>query len=297
MTIRRTALITAAVMLTLSAAAACDDGDTRSAPSAAASSPATASATASASSTPSASSTAEASKPAASPTPTAAPTATGAPVDASGAFDPAIALANADRTPYAATETMKTTATADGQGSVITSTGRVNFNTPTREGRSETRMTLGNSDEPVLWMEVINTGAAVYTRDRTKPGSAWGQTDTDSDDRVDDAAVYAKVLADAGPAARKGMEQKNGIPAYHLASRLTAAQIKTIDPEDYQKMLSKGVDAREYDIWIDRSGRVLAQTMSMKVPRGGTTITSTITVTYTDFGPRETFTAPTTAAS
>ncbi|MFB7475272.1 hypothetical protein ACFC0B_30480, partial [Kitasatospora sp. NPDC056184] len=223
MTIRRTTLITAAALLSLSAVAACGDGDAQSAP-AAGSTPATPAA--SASSTPSATATAGASTPTATTTPTPTATATGAPVDASGAFDPAVALANADRTPYAATETMKTTATADGQGSVIAGTGRVNFNTPTREGRSETKMTLGDSDEPMLWMEVINTGTAIYTRDKTKPGSTWSPTDTDSDDRVDDATVYAKALAAAGPAARKGMEQKNGTPAYHLASRLTAAQIK-----------------------------------------------------------------------
>ncbi|MFC5664937.1 hypothetical protein ACFP3U_18345 [Kitasatospora misakiensis] len=300
MTIRRTTL-TAAVLLALTAVAACNDGDAQSAPP-----PASASATVSASATASVTPTATAAVPTptatvtATPTATPTPTVTGAPVDASGAFDPAVALANADRTPYAATETMKTTATADGQGSVITQTGRVNFNTPTRECRIETKMTIGDeSDEPTLWMESISTGKATFMRNKAKPGSAWSSSDTDSDDaaQADDRTVYAKALVEAGPAARKGMEQKNGVPAYHLGARLTAAQLKAIDPKDYKRMADQGVTAKDYDVWIDRAGRVLAEKQSMKVPKGGTTVTSVITVAYTDFGPRETFTVPTAAAS
>ncbi|MER7707683.1 hypothetical protein ABTX81_32885 [Kitasatospora sp. NPDC097605] len=307
MTIRRTFLITAATVLALSAVAACNDGDAAPA-STAAGAPATTAATATttASSTPSTTATAISQTPTPTatvtptPTPTPTATATGAPVDASGAFDPALALANADRTPYAATETMKTTAMADGQGTVITQSGRVNFYTPTRECRIETKMTIGDSDAPVLWMESVSTGKATFMRDRTKPGSAWSPADTDDDEAAPAdglATAYAKALADAGPAARKGMEQKNGVPAYHLGARLTAGQIKDVDPEDHKKLARQGVSAVDHDIWIDRAGRVLAQTQSMKVPRGGTTVTSVITVAYSDFGPRETFPAPTTAAS
>ncbi|MFJ9448590.1 hypothetical protein ACIRRH_43370 [Kitasatospora sp. NPDC101235] len=294
MTIRRTALITAATVLALSAVAACNNGDdAQSAPPAASSSPA-ASATASVSSTPSPTATTAAPTPTATVAPT--PTATGAPVDASGAFDPAVALANPDLTPYAATETMKTTATAGGQGSVIVQTGRINFNTPTRECRIETKMMVGDeSDEPTIWMESISTGTATFLRNKGKSGSAWSQSDTDSGDDADPSA-YAKALVKAGPAARKGMEQKNGVPAYHLGARLTAAQIQAIDPKNYGRMVDQGVTAQDHDVWIDSFGRILAQAQSMKVPKGGTTVTSTITVTYTDFGPRETFADPTIAA-
>ncbi|MDY0813036.1 hypothetical protein [Kitasatospora purpeofusca] len=303
MTIRRTTLTAAATLLALSTMAACNDGDAQSAPTAAGA-PATASPTASATPTvtateptPTASATPT---PTPTPTPTASATATGAPVDATGAFDPAVALANADRTPYAATETMKTTATAGGQvGSVLTGTGRVNYNTPTREGRTETKMTLGDSDsdEPTLWMETINTGTTIFMRDRTKPGSAWRAEDPSDKARADDTTAYVKALVEAGPAARKGMEQKNGVPAFHLGARLTAAQIKAVDPKEYQKMVDKGAEGgKQIDVWIDRAGRILAQTQSMKMTTGGTAVTSTITLTYTDFGPRETFTAPTAVA-
>ncbi|WP_199839703.1 hypothetical protein [Streptomyces sp. XY431] len=303
MKIRRTTLTAAATLIALSAVAACNDGDdARSAPSAAGA-PATASPTvsASASATTSPSSTTEVPTPTptptATPTPTPTATATGAPVDATGAFDPAVALANADRTPYAATETMKTTASADGQGSVITASGRVNLNTPTREGRTETKMTITGSDEPMLWMEVVNTGSAVFMRDKSKPGGAWSPSSTTDDTRSDSIGDYVKALVDAGPAARKGMEQKNGVPAYHLGARMTAAQMKAIDPEEYQKLVDKGVSGKQIDVWIDRAGRVLAHTQSMKIPKDGTTVTTVVTVTYTDFGPRETFPAPTAAAS
>ncbi|MFD5083904.1 hypothetical protein ACFVYP_34095 [Kitasatospora sp. NPDC058201] len=299
MTSRRSALITVATVLALSAVAACNDGDAQSAPTAAGA-PATPSGTTSSAPTGTASSAATADTPTVAPTPaaTAMPSPAGAPVDAAGAFDPAVALANADRAPYAATETMKTTATAGGQvGSVLTGTGRVNYNTPTREGRTESKMTLGGDDEPMLWMDTVSTGTMIFTRDRTKPGSTWSAEDVVNEARGDDFNAYVKALVDAGPAARKGMEQKNGVPAYHLGAGLTAAQIKAIDPKEYQKMLDKGVDGKQFDVWIDRAGRVLAQTQSMKMTTGGKTVTSTITLTYTDFGPRETFTAPTATAS
>ncbi len=298
-TIRRTTLITAATVLALSAVAACDNGDdARSAPSAA-SAPASPGPTASA--TPSATAAAETPTPTPTATPTATaaatPTATGAPVDATGAFDPAVALANADPTPYAATETMKTTATANGQGTVLTQTGRINFNTPAREGRSETKMVIIGIDEPTLWMDTVKTGEATFIRDRTKPDGAWISTPLggDKDTRGDsDGIVFAKLLVAAGPAARKGMEQKSGVAAFHLGARLTAAQIKAVDPGESQKMTDKGINSKDYDVWIDRAGRVVAETQSMKVPREGTTVTSVITTTYTDFGPRETFPAPAT---
>ncbi|MFE7558777.1 hypothetical protein [Kitasatospora sp. NPDC057500] len=308
MTIRRTSLITAATVLALSAVAACDDGDAQSAstagsapaaasPSATPSASASATPSASASSTPGATATVT---PTATATATAFASANGALVDASGAFDPAVALANADRTPYAATETMRTTAAADGQESVITQSGRVNFNTPTRECRIETKMTLGDSDEPMLWMESVSTGTATFMRDRTKPGSAWSSAGTAGDDNAPaeaGAIAYAKALAAAGPAARKGMEQKNGVAAYHLGARLTADQIKAIAPKEHKKLVDKGVTAVEHDIWIDRAGRILAQQQSMKVPRGGTSVASVVTVAYSDFGPRETFPAPASAAA
>ncbi|MFD8695173.1 hypothetical protein [Kitasatospora purpeofusca] len=304
MTIRRTTLITAATVIALSAVAACNDGDT-SAPAAAGGSTAqsaTASASATASGTPSVPTPTATPTPTPTatptPTPTATPTPAGAPVDASGAFDPAVALANADRTPYAATLKMKTTATASGQGTVMTATGRTNINTPGHEGRNEAKMTISGSDEPVLWMETVNTGNGIFMRDKTKPGSTWSPSGS-SEDATDDngAGLYAKALVEAGPAARKGMEQKNGVPAFHLGARLTAAQIKAIDPDEHRNMTEKGVAAKDYDVWIDRAGRILAASQAMKIPKDGTTVTSVITVEYSDFGPRETFAVPTAAAS
>ncbi|MFF2042802.1 hypothetical protein ACFVVX_20460 [Kitasatospora sp. NPDC058170] len=295
MTIRRTTLTTAAALLALSAVAACNDGDAQSAPPTASAS-ATTGATVSASATPTATASAATPSPTATTTPTPAATAgaTGAPVDASGAFDPAVALAQADRTPYSATLAMKTTATADGQGSVITASGRVNVNTPTYEARTETKMMLGEGEEPTLWMEALATGKGTYMRDKTKADSAWSLSNSEASSPQDTGALFAKALVEAGPGARKGMEQKNGVAAYHLGARMTVDQIKAIDPKEAQKMSDQGVNGKDYDVWIDRAGRILAQSQSMKVPRGATTVTSAITVTYTDFGPREQFTAPAT---
>ncbi|MFC5889995.1 hypothetical protein RMN57_02280 [Kitasatospora sp. CM 4170] len=146
----------------------------------------------------------------------------------------------------------------------------------------------------------MNTGYGIFMRDKSKPGSTWSRSPSArSEDATDDdgAGTYAKALTEAGPAARKGMEQKNGVSAYHLGARLTAAQLKVIDPKDYKKMSDQGVSAKDYDVWIDRAGRILAQTQSMEVPKDGSIVTSVITVTYTDFGPRETFTVPTITVS
>ncbi|MFE7191436.1 hypothetical protein [Kitasatospora sp. NPDC057541] len=305
LTIRRTTLTAAASLLALSAVAACND-DTQSAPTAAGTS-AAASTTTSAPApapTPSATTSAPAATPSATasvtPTATAAPSATGAPVDASGAFDPVQALTTPDLTPYAATMNMTVVATgAGGEQSTITSTGRTNVNTPVTESRTETKTLVGGSDEPLLWVEVVNTGKGIFMRDKTKPGSTWTPSGTSSDDSASDTATtYAKALAESGPAARKGMEQKNGVPAYHLGGRLTIDRIKSLAPKEHQRMSAKGVTAIDFDIWIDRGGRVLALRQTMKVPDARvSTVTTVTSVTYSDFGPRETFTAPTAAAT
>ncbi|MGW6917581.1 hypothetical protein ACWGB8_27670 [Kitasatospora sp. NPDC054939] len=58
-----------------------------------------------------------------------------------------------------------------------------------------------------------------------------------------DYAKYAELLLNAGPSARKGMEDIAGTPAYHLTGRLTVDQIAAIDPRTHRAMTKEGMTA------------------------------------------------------
>ncbi|MER7757313.1 hypothetical protein [Kitasatospora sp. NPDC097643] len=295
MTIRRTpALSVAAAALTLLTVAGCDDkGADSAAP--------TASATASAST---ASSPTAAGAPSAGATPTAATATTaartpaappaaaagGAPADASGAFDPEVALTHPDTTPYAATMKMTTEAGEGDKKALITANGRVNLNAPTYEGRMEMKTTLVGADEPLLWLETIAVGDKSYLRDKSKPDDTWAELPTgQSDDSTrTDFTRYAKLLLAGGPSVRKGMETEGGIPVYHLAGQLTIDQIASVDPKNGATMKAKGAKAMSYQVWIDRLGRTIRAEQSGDV-KGMTTV---LKISYSEFGPKETFTAP-----
>ncbi|MFE4638932.1 hypothetical protein ACFRJ1_36910 [Streptomyces sp. NPDC056773] len=199
---------------------------------------------------------------------------------AAGAFEPEQALAEAGRTPYAAT--MKASTQLAGKD-VATSTGRGNFET-LFTGRMETRST----DALPLWMESVTTADGTYVRDRLKPGGAWTKAPRSPDNQASYTG-YAKLLLATGPAAKKGMEDLDGIPAYHLTGRLDLDQIASVDPRTHRSMKAKGVTGFDCDQWIDAHGRTLRfeQRMEVHGMAGGNK------VTFGEFGPVETFAAPT----
>ncbi|MFD6886299.1 hypothetical protein [Streptomyces sp. NPDC059957] len=199
-------------------------------------------------------------------------------------FDVEKALAEAGRTPYAAT--MKASTQLAGKD-VATTTGRGNFET-LFTGRMETRSTDALPAAQAVWMESVMTADGTYVRDRLKPGDAWIRMPASPDNQASYTG-YAKLLLATGPSARKGMEDLGGIPAHHLAGRLGLDQIASVDPRVHRSMKAKGVTGFDCDQWIDAHGRTLRfeQRVEMRGMAGGNKIT------FGEFGPVETFEAPT----
>ncbi|MEU6299960.1 hypothetical protein [Streptomyces erythrochromogenes] len=204
----------------------------------------------------------------------AAPAASAAPV--AGAFEPEQALAEAEKAPYAAS--IKGVTEAAGR-ELSTMTGRTNLGT-LFTGRSEIRSTG-------LWMETVTTADATYVRNRAQEGSGWVKAPRSSDNEANYAG-YAKLLLAAGPSAKKGMENRGGVPAYHLAGRLDLDQVASIDPRTHRSMKAKGVTGFDIDQWIDGQGRTVRFEQRMDM-RG---IQAVNKIDFSEFGPVETFAAP-----
>ncbi|WP_329489599.1 LppX_LprAFG lipoprotein [Kitasatospora sp. NBC_01246] len=276
-TSRTTALTIAATALALATVAGCND-DTGSAAQ-----PAPTSAAASAS--PTASPTATASSPATTAPAPANSAATGsASPAAEGAFDPEQALAAADKSPYAVSVVM---ITESGGVALSTMKGRSNLN-GVWTGRMEMRTTAPGVAEPILWIESLTTADASYLRDLSTPGDEWAKMPRSTDNAVVDYTDYAKLLLAAGPGARKGMETRDGVAVYHLTGHISTEQLSTVDPRTYKSLKAKGTTGFDFDQWIDRAGRTryAEQQVEMKG------VKAVNKVTFSDFGPAETFAAP-----
>ncbi|MGW6917836.1 hypothetical protein ACWGB8_29025 [Kitasatospora sp. NPDC054939] len=269
---RTTALAAAAAAIALTALTGCNGDGAGSAASTA--SPSPVASTAGPSVTATATTTAE-------PTATTAssPTATAVP----GAFDPAEALA-AERAPYSA---LMTAITEVADTETLTMTGRINLG-GAFTGRIELRTGDAIPEGQRIHMESVMTETSLYSRDLSKPGSSWIKVPKSADNDQADYAKYAKLLLATGPAARKGMEDVDGTPAYHLAARVELDQIAGIDPRTHRSMQGKGVTVFDCEQWIDSQGRTLRfeQRMTMRGVQGENT------VTFTEFGKPVPVTAP-----
>ncbi|MEU9082282.1 hypothetical protein [Streptomyces sp. NPDC048357] len=212
----------------------------------------------------------------------AAPAATSA-APVAGAFDPEAALAQAEKTPYAAS--VKVVTEAAGQ-EISTMTGRSNLGTRFT-GRTEVRSASAIPAAQAVWMETVTTTDANYVRNRTQSGS-WVKMPRAEGANEADYAGYAKLLLATGPAARKGMEDQAGTPAYHLTGHLGIDQVASVDPRTHRSMKAKGVTGFDIDQWIDSQGRTRRFEQRMDV-RG---VPAANKATFGEFGPLETFAAP-----
>ncbi|MET9688507.1 hypothetical protein ABZY81_08535 [Streptomyces sp. NPDC006514] len=197
-----------------------------------------------------------------------------------GAFEPEAALAEARKTPYAAT--MKATTEVAGR-EAATMSGRANFET-VFTGRMEVR----TAGDPVMWVETVTTPDGNYVRDRSKGGGGWVKTPRSPDNQASYAG-YATLLLATGPSAKKGMENQAGVPVYHLSGRLDIDQVASVDPRTHRSMKAKGVTGFDCDLWIDGQGRTVRfdQRMDMRGTSGANK------VLFSEFGPAETFAEPT----
>ncbi|MFB8200816.1 LppX_LprAFG lipoprotein [Kitasatospora purpeofusca] len=266
---RTTVLAAAATAVALAALTACNDTENKDA---AAPAPATTAATAPAT-------TAAAPSPTATETPapavtTPAPVVT-TPAAPAGDFDPAKAVENASKEPYAVSMKMITEVEGETAGD---STLRLNLNT-VYTGRSKMKI----ADAVV---ETVITTDTVYTR--MGPDEKWTKAPRPADTTIADYADYAKLLLAQGPSARKGAEIRDGVPTQHLSGHIDVAQIRKIDPSVYRNTTAKGITGFDFDQWIDAQGRT-RYVEQVLVVKGSKTVNK---VTFTDFGPTETFAAP-----
>ncbi|MEW1701139.1 hypothetical protein [Streptomyces sp. NPDC091278] len=204
-------------------------------------------------------------------------TATAPEVPADKAFDPATVLAAAGETPYAAT--LKITSEVNG-GPSATMSGRSNLNGPFT---GHVKMKSGKSTT-----EIVMTGDSNYIRFADEAGTAWTRTPR-TNGFLASYEGYAKLLLAAGPSARRGMEEQGGIATYHLSGYLSLAQISSVDPRAYTSMKTKGVTGFDIDQWIDSRGRTIRFEQRFEM----NSIKATNKVNFSDFGPAEKFTAPT----
>ncbi|MFD8976111.1 hypothetical protein [Streptomyces sp. NPDC059593] len=199
-------------------------------------------------------------------------------VPADKAFDPAKALAAAGETPYAAN--VKATTEVNGVPSA-TMSGRANLNGPFT---GHVKMKSGKSTT-----EVVMTDDANYIRSTDAAEAAWTRTPRTDNGFLTRYEGYAKLILDAGPSARRGMEEQGGIATYRLSGYLSLAQIASVDPRTHTSMKTKGVTGFDIDQWIDSRGRTIRFEQRFEL-RG---LKAANKVTFSDFGPAEKFTAPT----
>ncbi|MFB7382106.1 hypothetical protein [Kitasatospora purpeofusca] len=267
---RTTVLAAAATAVALAALTACNDTENKDA---AAPAPATTAATAPAT-------TAAAPSPTATeiltPTP-AVTTPAPAVTTPAGDFDPAKAVENASKEPYAVT--IKTTMALGGKPAG-TMTARMNLNTV------YTSRTLSVGGCFFFLSHPANTPHAAY------PGLAahytWTSVSRPPAGWAPDYTEYAKLLLALGPSARKGAEIRDGVPTQHLSGRIEVEQLATIDPSVYRNTKAKGVTGFDFDQWVDAQGRT-RYAEQVVLLKGSKNVNK---MTFTDFGPAETFAAP-----
>ncbi|MFE6052498.1 hypothetical protein ACFQ6N_17225 [Kitasatospora sp. NPDC056446] len=214
-----------------------------------------------------------------------APEAVGAPADATGAFDPELALARRTREPYSATVHMTVETGSGDDRTEHTVDGRLNFNTKAAGGH-----TVARTEGPGLvtsTVEEMDVEGVGYER----PGGEGGwqrSANTGSSGAADKAAAYARAVLDTGTDARKGMETVAGVPVFHVGARLTVEQVRTADPENADRLSRQGVTGADCQLWFDRLGRMVQGEQSLTFA-GQVVVTRDL---YTAFGPAEAFIAP-----
>ncbi|MFE6866494.1 hypothetical protein ACFVFS_08045 [Kitasatospora sp. NPDC057692] len=201
-----------------------------------------------------------------------------APAGDAAAFDPAEAVAKAGQEPYAVT--VDVVRAPDGDAEPVVLTARQNLNT-LFTGRWQ-----GKEADGTL-RESVTTADAEYLRGHDATGT-WLKTPRSAEVSDFDYNEYARLLLAQGPSARKGMETRDGVPTYHLAGHLEAAQFADAAPSVHRALTRSGITSLDLDQWIDAQGRT--RHVDERVVADGEKVA--ITLAFSDFGPAETFAAP-----
>ncbi|MBP0449218.1 hypothetical protein J5Y04_06605 [Kitasatospora sp. RG8] len=196
------------------------------------------------------------------------------PAAAPDAFDPAQAVTKAGKDPYA----VSVAVTGGPSGTSLTA--RQNLNT-VYTGHREQKAPDGST------LEFVDTADAEYVRGHDATGK-WLRTPRPAGPAQIDFTGFTPLLLAQGPAARKGMEHRDGVPVFHLSGHLDLEQGAGVLPALYQTLKSKGVPGFDLDQWIDAQGRTRYVEQGV-VLDGARTV---VRYVFSDFGPAETFAAP-----
>jgi hypothetical protein len=165
---------------------------------------------------------------------------------------------------------------------VVQMSGKVNLNAPLT-GYLELK-TLTDAGETVSYSEVLTDKYAYIRQAETATPTPTPSASPDPDSTDDDGDTwrrsnrtgtsggpslsnfpkYATLLLKRGASAVKGDQVRDGVKAVWLSGRITAAEVKTIEPSLYSSLTSQGLADFGCDIWVDPAdGRVirLEQTM------------------------------------
>lgn len=120
-------------------------------------------------------------------------------------------------------------------------------------------------------------------------GGPWQRAGGDSTGAdVADYGVYARLLLDSGPSARKGEEEVDGAPAHRRSGTITAERLRPLDRRLYDRMRTAGMEEFARDVWVDESGRAVRFEQWVETPgRFGRNV-----VTFGGFGEPEPVSAP-----
>ncbi|MER5891801.1 hypothetical protein [Streptomyces sp. NPDC001876] len=176
---------------------------------------------------------------------------------AAAAFEVETALKNADPAPYSAQITSESYA---GSTLTIVMAGRMNLNGSAPTGKMTLKTSDGAPEDQAVNAETILLENATYTRTLDDDGATgeWQRAGLDSAGAgVADYSVYARLLLDLGPKARKGSEEVDGAPAHRLSGKLTQDQLRSVDRRLYDRMRSMGTEEFACDVWVNESGRVV----------------------------------------
>lgn len=152
-----------------------------------------------------------------------------------------------------------------GGRTAVVMTGRINMNLPEDAGMTghlAVRTTTLDTGEPPIAVDEVMTDGILFVRTmktRTAPAGRWQRVPKSVADAgsLPDLSDYTRLLLLGGPSVVKGQEKQGGVPATRLSGRIETEQIRTVEPNLYDRLRTASVDGFDCDIWIDADGRTI----------------------------------------
>lgn len=161
------------------------------------------------------------------------------------------------------------------------------------------------SDTPLGPVQVIIVNGDVYTKglSRGNPSKPWTKNAGESKEiaaalKQADPRLALKMFSDVGALKQVGTETVDGISATHYSVTVELAKVAKQHPEladILNVLIQNGVKTQNVQLWVDSQKRPVRISMSAQLPNpanSGSTINSTQSVDFTDWGVPVTIQAP-----